>query len=417
MDTERSTALARYTGRYDLADGGDVVVDYVADGQIVLTDLDRDARSIDRFADFLERDEGDRFAWRAGEARPDATVTFRRDEHDRVTGLDWSAGGRSGRADRSDGFAIREIRWRANDITITASLYQPVRPIGGVVMIHGSPPSSRDLVWYQTFAQPLADRGIAVLLPDRRGSGLTSGDGFGATFDELAADTLSAVETLRSLGLADRGGVGLLGLSQGAWVAPLCASRDTRIAFVAHLSGSMTTPAEQVTHEIRQGLRRNGFTPEDQDRILALNDLLLAAVAGRSAWREFAEARERLLRTDLAPAVEPFPGREDDPRTRFWRAGHDFDPVPLLARIRVPLLFVYGKDDELDNVPVRRSVERLESWRATHGRADVSVRLFDGLGHSLCPSDDSGWVAPEVLRTITDWVTETLRAPPNGARP
>jgi pimeloyl-ACP methyl ester carboxylesterase len=55
-------------------------------------------------------------------------------------------------------------------------------------MIHGSGASFRDNRWYLTFVEALVDNGIAVLLPDKRGSVDSDGDWRSASFFDLAAD-------------------------------------------------------------------------------------------------------------------------------------------------------------------------------------------------------------------------------------
>lgn len=61
-------------------------------------------------------------------------------------------------------------------------------PRPGAVIVHGSGTSGRTQAWAADFARGLAERGFAVLLPDKRGSGESGGDWRTASFADLADD-------------------------------------------------------------------------------------------------------------------------------------------------------------------------------------------------------------------------------------
>ena len=63
-------------------------------------------------------------------------------------------------------------------------------PFPTVVIIQGSGPSFRDNGWYLSIAKHLQENGIAVLIPDKRGSEKSEGEWIGASFDELANDAI-----------------------------------------------------------------------------------------------------------------------------------------------------------------------------------------------------------------------------------
>ncbi|MDA2923326.1 alpha/beta hydrolase [Acidobacteria bacterium AH-259-L09] len=71
-------------------------------------------------------------------------------------------------------------------------------PFPAVVVIHGSGTSHRNNTWYLTFTRYLQDHGIAVLLPDKRGSESSEGNWRTASFEDLATDTLSAISYLQA---------------------------------------------------------------------------------------------------------------------------------------------------------------------------------------------------------------------------
>jgi dipeptidyl aminopeptidase/acylaminoacyl peptidase len=64
---------------------------------------------------------------------------------------------------------------------------------------------------------------------------------------ELAEDALDAVDLLVEEALVDPARVGLVGFSQGGWIAPLAANRSTNVSFVVTVSGSVATPRRPYT--------------------------------------------------------------------------------------------------------------------------------------------------------------------------
>lgn len=114
-------------------------------------------------------------------------------------------------------------------------------PFPAAVVIHGSGTSRRDNGWYLTLAKHLQDSGIAVLLPDKRGSEKSEGDWSTSGFQDLATDTLAAIAHLRAQQSVPLSGIGVIGMSQGGWIAPLVVSQEDDLAFLVSIVGSVVT--------------------------------------------------------------------------------------------------------------------------------------------------------------------------------
>lgn len=236
----------------------------------------------------------------------------------------------------------------------------------GAVFVHGSGNSDRTNHWYQEIAQYLASHGVAVLLPDKRGCHESEGDWREANFHDLATDAIAGVKALQAQNGVDPKRIGLIGVSQGGWIAPL-AAHEGDIAFVVSLSGATVTPREQFRHEFTQDIRQKG----------------LPAALSRIA---FPVARWLL--------------RRQWPR---WPDIEAFDPMPLWERLPVPGLLVFGDEDERDNVPVRESIQRLEVAIQRNGRTDLAVKVFQGSGHGL-REPGSKRIRQDFLRLLEEWV-------------
>ena len=116
-----------------------------------------------------------------------------------------------------------------------------------VIVIQGSGYSNRDNTWYLTLVKHLQDNGIAVLHPDKRGSEKSEGDWKGLSIEQLATDTEAALQFVKMLP-NNFSKIGVIGLSQGGWIAPVVASRNN-IDFVIDVSGTLATAEFQLKFE------------------------------------------------------------------------------------------------------------------------------------------------------------------------
>ncbi|MRR51877.1 MAG: hypothetical protein EG825_13360, partial [Rhodocyclaceae bacterium] len=109
----------------------------------------------------------------------------------------------------------REVSFRNGDLQLAGMLFLPETkgPHPAAVFIHGSGTSVRDNSWYLSVAEHLRKNGIAVLLPDKRGSEKSGGDWATASFADLAGDAAAAVDFVRKQPQFARSPVGIIGFS------------------------------------------------------------------------------------------------------------------------------------------------------------------------------------------------------------
>ena len=96
-------------------------------------------------------------------------------------------------------------------------------------------------------------------------------------------------------------------------------------------------------------------------------------------------AHRQAVGSQLSPRfTESWPDSPDNWYWTFWGYIHDFDPMPYWREVvdtrGIPSFIGYGELDESDNVPVKASVQRLES---EFEGAMLTVRVYPGTGHSL----------------------------------
>ena len=310
---------------------------------------------------------------------------------------------------------VEDVRYRNDTLTLAAELLLPAArggPVPAAVVIQGSGASDRRNEWARAVAELLVRRGVAVLLTDKRGSGASSGDWRTAGFDDLAADALAGVAYLRGRPEVDPTRVGLLGLSQGGWIAPLAASRAPHVAFVIDVSGAAVSYAEQSFVEMANTARQAGLPEAQVAEVLALN-----RAAGHylvsGAWEPYGRLRERALGGPWATVAAGFPASPDQPIWTFLRRVFAFDPIPYWMQLAVPVLVAYGEEDERDNVPVAESVRRLEFAFRGVGKRDYRIVVVPGVGHALVDHARHELAAPFV-EALDRWLREHVTGPSRG---
>jgi dipeptidyl aminopeptidase/acylaminoacyl peptidase len=238
-----------------------------------------------------------------------------------------------------------EINFNNGDLELAGMLFTPEGegPFPTVVVIHGSGTSSRDSKWYLSMTQHLLDNGIAVLLPDKRGSEKSAGEWRGASFEDLAGDALSAVEYLKSQKDLEYSSIGLLGMSQGGWIAPLAASKSDDVSFVISMSGAFVTTDEQLLYEETNSIHRMGTY------------IFLAKL--------------------IAPLTTKNIQQMD-----FWLPLAGYDPLPYWEKVSVPAFAAFGGGDI--NVPVEESIQCLESLEK-----EIKYEVYPEGGHGITDPD------------------------------
>ena len=281
-----------------------------------------------------------------------------------------------------------EVVFASGDIQLAGTLHVPPGPgpFPAAVLVHGSGDSDRSNPWTAAYAAGLLARGVAVLHPDKRGSGASGGDWRDATFEELAADALAAVELLRAHPRVDATRTGLVGFSQGGHVVPVAAARSDAVAFVVDVSGSLVPMREQLWDEVRMSAEDEGLGRSELEDLRRLHELGLGYARAGAGWDAYAVA---LAAAEEGPLGERgflrgFPDEPDAAAWSFLRTLVDFDPLPWWRQVEVPALFLFGGRDR--NIDVPKSVALLQRSLAHEG-PPYTLLLFSRNGHALHRED------------------------------
>lgn len=302
----------------------------------------------------------------------------------------------------------QDVRYESGEIELAAELVLPdvEGRAPGAVIIQGSGDSDRSNGWAAAIADVLADAGVAVLLTDKRGCGASGGTWQSADFHDLADDALAGVAYLRGRPEVDPERVGVVGLSQGGWVAPIAAARSSEVAFVIDISGAAVGFAEQVTVEMANTTRQAGLSEAAVATVLELN-----RAAGRYGltgdWEPYAALRTSAMQTEALPIAAGFPGTPEDPKWGFIRGVASYDPMPFWTVVSQPVLVVYGEEDQNDNVPVQESVRRLEHAFGITRKENAEIVVIPGAGHGFIEASTRRLMR-EFVEALQDWISATL---------
>ena len=365
LQDESSYELERKVGWFELEDGTSRLLTWGAERGLALYGFGR------------ERDELRRSTFHPTSARSFSSpanssnrLEFTLDDEGSVREAVLSTGAETISLQPTVGpYRTQEVRFGAGDVEISGLLFVPEGPgpHPAVAFIHGSGSSNRDQLWYLSPADALARRGIAVLLPDKRGSGKSGGVWHRTSFEEFATDAEGAVSYLADHPDVDGSRIGLAGFSQGGWIAPLAANRSSAVAFIVGVVVSAATPSEQVAYEVRREIINSGAPGP------------------------------------IAAAVAPlFARRAKMRRQEWWSKNGSYDPIEQWLQVEVPTLLILGEQDQ--NVDVPRSLDRLEA-SGLLDRDDFRVLVLPGLGHALI-REDTGWLDEAYLQEMTDFIVE-----------
>jgi uncharacterized protein len=261
----------------------------------------------------------------------------------------------------------------------------------GVVLVGGSGPSERhNGGFFDVLRTHLAGTGVAVLAYDKRGAGKSAGAWATATVDDLADDAAAAVTALQAHPGVAASAVGILGHSEGGWVAlRLCA----RLGTPRHLILN-SCPAVSFAESEISALTAAGAEPGAAAALM--RQLTTAAQAGRTV-----QHGQQIIAAYQHEPWYPLLSADgfilDSTTWAQLTAWAGYDPSGDLTRLTTPTLAILGENDPL--VPVRASVERYQQTATRAGRHQQTL-VYPGADHRL---QVTAGLAPGYLTRLSAW--------------
>jgi hypothetical protein len=287
-------------------------------------------------------------------------------------------------------FEEHPVEFHNQDVKLAGSLLLPGSevPVPAVVFVHGAGQQTREP--YREAGEFFASQGIAALIYDKRGVGLSGGayESF-EPYENLVNDALSAVAFLKQRREIAPSQIGIWGLSQGAYISAAAASRSEDIKFIIAVGASV---ADGMMFYYRDNLfRRYGLSD-------TLRDVAEKAQLGQDSLPHNLPNGFGL--SSFAPRSYPPP---------------DEYVHPAWSHVDQPVLAMWGQLDQ--NQPVGESVAGLKNSLAHANNEKWTMIILPRAKHSLGISETGAiqekWrgYPPGALKTMTDWVHQVIDDP------
>jgi dienelactone hydrolase len=283
--------------------------------------------------------------------------------------------------DAPPGITARDATIVGDGVTLAGTLYLPSktkRPIPGVVIVHGSGPTTRAMTTFWTNSA-LRVGGLAVLVYDKRGTGQSSGTyppwevaTTASMFSDFASDAEHAIRWLAQQPDIDPTRLGLVGGSQAGWIMPLAASREPLIRFL--------------------------FIGEGVPLAAGIEDIHSHYLDAVTSDGEVRPTLRQIAAADLL--AEDYVGERG------------YDPTPVLTSLDIPVMWTFGLYDEA--IPTRLSIHRIGELRK-QGRTNFNIHLFPFADHNFY--DVFSGERYDVSAVMRAWMSGLELIHPARARP
>ncbi len=315
------------------------------------------------------------------------------------------------------------------NVTLAGTLTLPrsEKPSPAILLIAGSGPIDRDetVFGHKPFlvlADHLTKQGFVVLRVDKRGIGQSTGNYNIATTKDFAADALAGVEYLKTRKEVDAERIGLIGHSEGGLIAPIVAVKSNDVAFIVLMASPCVT-GEAILYEQEVLISRAlGITEEQLSHQLGFQKEVFSIIKNESNL----EKAEKLLRELIAKQLANLPKEEQQTisnvieaqmkrcNSNWFRYFLIYDPITSLRHLKIPVLVVHGELDSQaspkQNLPVSAKILKEAE------NQNYTIIEFPKLNHFFQTCETGSileygkieeTIAPVVLDTLTDWISET----------
>ena len=378
------------------------------------------------FAGTLADDDQSLASTLATPGQPELAVTFKK-----------QAAGQKAAAAKRPQLPVAPFPYRSEEVSIpnsaapgvtlagTLTLPEGKGPFPAAILISGSGAQDRDetLAGHKPFAviaDHLTRNGFAVLRHDDRGTAKSTGDHSKATSADFATDANAAFALLASRPDIRADAIGFIGHSEGGMIAPIAMASNPKVAYAVLLAGPGTRLNQLMLSQQRLIGSQMGRSEADLDKAEPIFAKIFAAVAKAKDNAETEAAIAAILtpqaRADFGlPADAPaslLTARLGGPWFRYFL---NYDPVPNLARITVPVLAINGALDR--QVPAAENLAAIRKATATN--KDVTIAELPGLNHLFQTAKTGGLgeyqqieetFAPAALDLMTAWLQKRFAA-------
>jgi pimeloyl-ACP methyl ester carboxylesterase len=288
-----------------------------------------------------------------------------------------------------------EMSVASDDVTLACTFMKPAAPptspgkasgkanLPAVVFATGSGPEDRDedsqgrgglkLSLFKVMAIALAEKGVASLRCDDRGTAKSTGVFEDATLQSFVHDAVSTLRALSKRPDVDPARLGFIGHAEGAVVGPLVASGDIKIRALMLMSTPGRPLPEIGLEQEEVFLKDSGLSPDQIQKQLGIEHAVMEAIRGGKPLPDEVHAPQKDL-------IE---------KQRAWLKSHYDDDVAA-ALGRVPKMPIFVAQGERDVQIPKGEAALVKKALAAGKNADATVKTYPELNHLFAVSHGGG---------------------------
>lgn len=287
-----------------------------------------------------------------------------------------------------------------------------------VVLISGAGGQDRDYQFgnyslFKMLSDSLNKLGLAVLRYDDRGIGFSEGNHEIATTYDFSKDLEAAVDYVYKLNFIDSSKIGLIGHSEGGFIAPLLASRDRRIDFIISMAGPGETLRKVLSKQLYDINLYLGMKTYVAKKYGELRDSTICLLSKDTS----AYTKESITKY-IDHEVYQFNSLNEDSLSNipidlwieefskpWYRYLLNLDPIEVWENISCQSLILNGTFDK--QVDFNANALRIKEYTSPE---KVQVVLIEGANHLFQPTaelfDNNLGMDENTYKIIKDWLSK-----------
>jgi dienelactone hydrolase len=284
---------------------------------------------------------------------------------------------------------------------------------------------------FAVIADYLTKNGFAVLRVDDRETGKSKGDVRNATSADFAEDALTSIQYLLHRKEIDKNKIGIIGHSEGGFIAPIVFTNWPKLAFIISLAGTGVPGSaillRQQTDPVRGLLDSASFNAYYVLTKITLQDISNNAEKSDSTilndiknsyidWKE-SQPDSVLITLHANIATPEMYAQQITPELKpWWKYFISTNPNKFWEKVKCPVLVLNGEKDI--QVNAKENTDAISASLKNGGNKNVTTIIFPGLNHLFqqckkCTVAEykelTETFAPEALQEMVDWLHKNLK--------
>ncbi len=321
---------------------------------------------------------------------------------------------------------ITFVNKKANNIKLAGTLTLPknVKKPAVAILITGSGPQNRnsEILGHKPFlvlADYLTNNGIAVLRYDDRGVADSEGTQKGKTSADFTLDVEAAISYLKTRKDINTNKIGLIGHSEGGFIAPMVASKNKDVAFIVLLAGTGVNGGLILRTQERRANELKGVAKDVLDYNERLGKKMHDIINSSSNSKEVTKKMKTFFADFRKNNTEIYTNYITDAMVNMmvnaynnWRIYFiKTDPKQFLEKTTCPVLALNGSKDF--QVLPKLNLNGIKS--ALKNNKDVTIKELEGLNHLFqkCKTgalDEYAKIEEtfneDVMKIIVNWINK-----------